>query len=120
MIPIKLCYIGGGSKAWARVFMNDLALTAGLTGEIALYDIDPVRLEESASMLEAINRNNGSKAGIGICIYAGDEKVAEFKTAASEGFTEETFDLSSKVTGKSDIRFVFDGSEGEIRSWKFN
>ena len=37
---IKLAYIGGGSKAWARVFMNDLALTADLTGEIALYDID--------------------------------------------------------------------------------
>lgn len=37
---IKLAYIGGGSKAWARVFMNDLALTEGLEGEIALYDID--------------------------------------------------------------------------------
>lgn len=40
MKHIKLAYIGGGSKAWARVFMNDLALTQGLTGEIALYDID--------------------------------------------------------------------------------
>ena len=29
---IKLAYIGGGSKAWARVFMNDLALTEGLEG----------------------------------------------------------------------------------------
>ena len=37
---IKLAYIGGGSKAWARVFMNDLALTEGIGGEIALYDID--------------------------------------------------------------------------------
>lgn len=41
MKHIKLAYIGGGSKAWARVFMNDLALTEGLSGEIALYDIDP-------------------------------------------------------------------------------
>ena len=40
MKKIKLAYIGGGSKAWARVFMNDLALTEGLSGEIALYDID--------------------------------------------------------------------------------
>ena len=40
MRTVKLCYIGGGSKAWARVFMNDLALTEGLSGEIALYDID--------------------------------------------------------------------------------
>lgn len=40
MKNIKLTYIGGGSKLWARVFMNDLALTEGLSGEIALYDID--------------------------------------------------------------------------------
>lgn len=37
---IKIAYIGGGSKQWARVFMNDLALTDGIDGEIALYDID--------------------------------------------------------------------------------
>ena len=40
MKRIKLAYIGGGSKAWARVFMNDLALTEEISGEIALYDID--------------------------------------------------------------------------------
>lgn len=40
MRRIKLAYIGGGSRAWARVFMNDLALTEGLCGELALYDID--------------------------------------------------------------------------------
>ena len=39
-MKIKLTYIGGGSKQWARVFMNDLALAEGLEGEIALYDID--------------------------------------------------------------------------------
>lgn len=40
MNKIKIAYIGGGSKMWARVFMNDLSLTEGLRGEIALYDID--------------------------------------------------------------------------------
>ena len=40
MKKLKLAYIGGGSRAWARVFMNDLALAEGLGGEIALYDID--------------------------------------------------------------------------------
>ena len=40
MKKIKIAYIGGGSKAWARVFMTDLALAEGLCGEIALYDID--------------------------------------------------------------------------------
>lgn len=37
---IKIAYIGGGSKEWARVFMTDLALATDLSGEIALYDID--------------------------------------------------------------------------------
>jgi len=40
MKPLKIAYIGGGSKMWARVFQNDLALADGLFGEIALYDID--------------------------------------------------------------------------------
>ena len=55
MRTIKLAYIGGGSKAWARVFMNDLALTAGLTGEIALYDIDRAAAERNRRIGERIN-----------------------------------------------------------------
>ncbi len=35
---IKIAYIGGGSKQWARVFMNDLALAKDICGQIALYD----------------------------------------------------------------------------------
>lgn len=35
MKNIKLMYIGGGSKAWARAFMNDPALTAEPGGEPA-------------------------------------------------------------------------------------
>ena len=37
---VKIAYIGGGSKAWARSFMQDLALAGALAGEVALYDID--------------------------------------------------------------------------------
>lgn len=40
MKDIKIAYLGGGSKQWARVFMTDLALADDMTGEIALYDID--------------------------------------------------------------------------------
>ena len=47
MKHVKIAYIGGGSKMWARVFMNDLALSKHLCGLISLYDID----------LEAANRN---------------------------------------------------------------
>jgi len=40
MKNIKIAYLGGGSKQWARVFMTDLAVSEDLEGEIALYDID--------------------------------------------------------------------------------
>ena len=59
---IKLAYIGGGSKAWARVFMNDLALTAGLTGEIALYDIDRAAAERNRRIGERINEHPDARA----------------------------------------------------------
>lgn len=39
-IPLKIAYLGGGSRLWARNLMIDLALCPDLTGEIALYDID--------------------------------------------------------------------------------
>jgi len=38
--PLKIAYIGGGSRDWARKLMIDLALCPDLTGEVALYDID--------------------------------------------------------------------------------
>lgn len=39
-IPLKIAYLGGGSRLWARNLMIDLALCPDLTGEVALYDID--------------------------------------------------------------------------------
>src|SRR5688500_2600174 len=38
--PLKIAYIGGGSRDWARKLMIDLALCPDLTGEVAVYDID--------------------------------------------------------------------------------
>lgn len=55
MVKIKIAYIGGGSKAWARVFMNDLALAEGLCGEIALYDIDIPAAERNRKIGGKIN-----------------------------------------------------------------
>lgn len=37
---LKIAYIGGGSRDWARKLMFDLALCPDLTGAVALYDID--------------------------------------------------------------------------------
>lgn len=60
MKHIKLAYIGGGSKLWARVFMNDLALAEGLSGEIALYDIDLAAAERNRRIGERINEAPGT------------------------------------------------------------
>jgi len=53
-VSIKLAYIGGGSRHWARVMMQDLALSEGLTGEVALYDIDHARAAANTELGEAI------------------------------------------------------------------
>lgn len=55
MKQIKIAYIGGGSKFWARIFMYDLALTEGLGGEIALYDIDKPAALRNQRIGERIN-----------------------------------------------------------------
>src|SRR5512141_1681302 len=39
-ISLKIAYLGGGSREWARKLIIDLALCPDLRGEVALYDID--------------------------------------------------------------------------------
>ncbi len=57
--------MGAGSTVFAKNVLGDSMMTPALEeSTIALYDIDAIRLDESAVMLEAINRNNGSKARI--------------------------------------------------------
>jgi len=51
-LAIKIAYIDGGSKEWARVFMNDLALAPDISGSVFLYDID-----KAASALNQIIGN---------------------------------------------------------------
>ena len=61
----KITFMGAGSTVFAKNVLGDSMMTPALEESvIALYDIDPVRLKESAEMLQAINRNNGSKARI--------------------------------------------------------
>ena len=54
---IKIAYIGGGSKMWARSFMSDLALAENLSGEIALYDIDMEAARRNAKIGAYINQD---------------------------------------------------------------
>ncbi|MEC0768765.1 family 4 glycosyl hydrolase [Bacillus atrophaeus] len=69
---IKIAYIGGGSKGWARSLMSDLALDERMSGMVALYDLD----FEAALQNEAI----GNLSGNGKWRY---EAVSSLKKALS-------------------------------------
>lgn len=58
MDKIKIAYIGGGSKMWARIFMNDLALCGEMNGDIFLYDIDQEAAKRNQAIGERINQNS--------------------------------------------------------------
>jgi galacturan 1,4-alpha-galacturonidase len=49
-LELKIAYIGGGSRDWARKLMFDLALCPELGGHLVLYDID----QEAASLNEQL------------------------------------------------------------------
>ncbi len=62
----KITFMGAGSSVFARNVLGDCLLTPALQDfEIALYDIDPVRLDESYTMITALNRNiNANRATV--------------------------------------------------------
>lgn len=62
MKTIKIAYIGGGSKAWARIFMNDLAMADDLGGEIALYDIDRPAAERNQKLGNRLSADPRAKS----------------------------------------------------------
>lgn len=62
----KITFMGAGSTVFVKNIIGDVLSTEALKdSQIALYDIDKTRLEESAKMLKALNKNiNGNKAKI--------------------------------------------------------
>lgn len=55
---LKIAFLGAGSTIFARNVLGDCMCTPALCeSEIALYDIDKKRLEESYIILDAINKN---------------------------------------------------------------
>lgn len=51
---IRIAYIGGGSRHWAPVLMQDLGLAEGLGGEVVLHDLVHARAERNAALGAAI------------------------------------------------------------------
>ena len=73
---MKITFMGAGSTVFARNVIGDSMCAPALRdSEFALYDIDPVRLEESRTILEAMRK---SKGGFGrITAYCGTEQRKE-------------------------------------------
>lgn len=56
----KITFMGAGSTIFAKNVLGDCMMTPEIKDlDIALYDIDPVRLEDSRMMLENIKKNTG-------------------------------------------------------------
>lgn len=75
---VKITFMGAGSTVFARNVLGDCMCTPVLRdAEIALYDIDPGRLEDSEIILKAINHNiNEDKAQISTYLGVENRKAA--------------------------------------------
>lgn len=75
---IKIAFMGAGSTVFARNVLGDCMCTPALREcEIALYDIDGTRLEESKIILQAINYNvNQDRAVIKTYLGVENRKAA--------------------------------------------
>ena len=61
----KITFMGAGSSVFAKNVLGDCMTSPIMeNSEIALYDIDADRMDDSKRMLDAINRNLGNKATI--------------------------------------------------------
>lgn len=80
---MKITFMGAGSTVFARNVLGDCMCTPALCeAEIALYDIDKQRLEDSEIILRAINKNvNNSRAKI--TTYLGVENRKDALRGAS-------------------------------------
>lgn len=75
MKTIKIAYIGGGSKQWARVFMTDLALCGDITGEIGLYDIDREAAVRNQRIGQRINEHKDCVSRWNYVVYDTPQQV---------------------------------------------
>jgi alpha-galactosidase len=61
---VRICVVGGGSYNWGPVLLRDLAATPGLTGTVALHDLDHAAAEEMARLGRMIVAATGSSLTI--------------------------------------------------------
>jgi alpha-galactosidase len=77
MMP-KICFVGAGSSVFAKNVLGDAMLLDSLHhADIALYDIDAERLEDSKLLIEALNRNcNEGRATISAYLGVDQRRAA--------------------------------------------
>ncbi|MCQ2428110.1 MAG: alpha-glucosidase/alpha-galactosidase [Clostridia bacterium] len=75
---VKITFMGAGSTVFAKNVLGDSMLTPALCdAEIALYDIDSERLEESYIMICSLNKNiNEGRATVKKYLGVGERKSA--------------------------------------------
>jgi alpha-galactosidase len=59
---VKIAYIGGGSRAWARKLMCDLVLEETISGSVALYDINEDAAKDNAIIGNKIAMDKKAKS----------------------------------------------------------
>lgn len=79
---IKITFMGAGSTIFAKNVLGDVMTSDVLCGsEICLYDIDGDRLEESFTMLEAINTNINAGRAVIKCYLGVDNRKEALRNA---------------------------------------
>lgn len=59
---IKIAYVGGGSRVWARTLMKDLAFEEKLCGTVVLYDIDAQAAKDNAVIGNRVSLREEAKS----------------------------------------------------------
>lgn len=70
----RIAYVGGGSRSWALVLMNDLAQCPDLSGEVALYDVDQESARRNARLGQLVQTR---PASVGDWTYTAVEELGD-------------------------------------------
>lgn len=93
---VKIAYLGGGSRYWARDLMKDLALGAPFDGDLALYDLNHAAAQQNER--------------IGTTLFARPEARSRFKVKAVKSLAAclrgADFVVCSIEPGPTEARFA--------------
>ena len=75
---MKITFLGAGSTIFVKNVMGDIFLCDSISDcDVALYDIDPARLEESKLVVEGLNKKyNGGRARVSTYLGVENRKDA--------------------------------------------